>query len=524
MLARWLFASASLALLGCGPKTLSCTAGEESVCICAGGADGVQTCLPGGRGFTPCDCSGPDTSTDVIEDTTTDGGEDALPDPPYDGPCRDDGDCNDGLFCNGQERCDEGTCIDGDPVVCDDSDPCTTDRCSEVERDCVFEAKDADGDGFIDEACGGDDCDDARDDVYPDALETSCYDDLDQDCRGVTGPQPMIDDVTLPVSGPALPAWTGSTFGIVLDDGFTVLDVDGAAVGASTALAAHAFHGPAPVWTGSTFGVVWTEDTGGAPGHFALLDAAGTLVGSTLEVASDVTGRPGIAWTGSEFAVMWNGSHPASSTGWGLVQQKVSADGALTGPDVLCDEHGGNVGGMAWTGDTLFVMRMQDTFISAIKRYDLDGTDLGALSDIPADATCTRFGENCMAFGGSTMAIVYQEGMDGTFLHLHSADGTRLGSQILEAPADHIAVSPTVTWTGSAFVTAWWDRSPAAVLMQVRPFGPDGTPLASTATVETFVTPPMVDWMGFAAAGDEFSWRWEAGGSQGMFNRVGWCR
>ncbi len=84
--------------------------------------------------------------------------------------CRADGDCSDGLFCNGAESCNSILgCVAGPPPSCDDGLACTRDTCSE-SRDacvrttrcaeglacaamtgrCVLDAHDGDSDGLVD--------------------------------------------------------------------------------------------------------------------------------------------------------------------------------------------------------------------------------------------------------------------------------------------------------------------------------------------------------------------------------------
>ncbi|MEM7604031.1 MAG: hypothetical protein AAF411_01640 [Myxococcota bacterium] len=50
--------------------------------------------------------------------------------------CTFDSDCDDGLFCNGFEQCDRGTCAPGRAVVCNDGVECTADRCDEDADEC----------------------------------------------------------------------------------------------------------------------------------------------------------------------------------------------------------------------------------------------------------------------------------------------------------------------------------------------------------------------------------------------------
>ncbi len=88
--------------------------------------------------------------------------------------CRSDLDCDDGLFCNGVERClASGECLPG-------SAPCEL-RCDEAGDRCD-DCEDADGDGFASATCGGLDCDDDDPDVHPDATEVCDFAGVDEDC------------------------------------------------------------------------------------------------------------------------------------------------------------------------------------------------------------------------------------------------------------------------------------------------------------------------------------------------------
>ena len=51
-------------------------------------------------------------------------------------PCQDDSDCDDGLFCNGAETCDNGSCAGGTMVDCGDGVDCTVDSCNEDTDGC----------------------------------------------------------------------------------------------------------------------------------------------------------------------------------------------------------------------------------------------------------------------------------------------------------------------------------------------------------------------------------------------------
>lgn len=102
--------------------------------------------------------------------------------------CTRNGVCDDNVFCNGEERCEQGLCVAGKPVKCDDHISCTVDACDESLWECRHDAIDADSDGHGDADCKdaqglplGDDCDDADPARHPGAEEV-CDAEHDDDC------------------------------------------------------------------------------------------------------------------------------------------------------------------------------------------------------------------------------------------------------------------------------------------------------------------------------------------------------
>ncbi|MBN8610040.1 MAG: putative metal-binding motif-containing protein [Deltaproteobacteria bacterium] len=126
-------------------------------------------------------CGGsPDVDASVSRE---DAGLDAAP------SCSLDEDCEDGLVCNGESRCEGGRCVRGIALDCDDTIACTTDVCSEELRGCAHRALDADADGHAALSCLdargmplGDDCDDAVGTTHPGAREQCDASGVDEDC------------------------------------------------------------------------------------------------------------------------------------------------------------------------------------------------------------------------------------------------------------------------------------------------------------------------------------------------------
>ncbi|HEV8323318.1 MAG TPA: hypothetical protein VG389_17005 [Myxococcota bacterium] len=195
----------------CNPQqgclVVGCAAAAE--CQDAFFCNGLEVCVKGScqGGFAP-------TCEDFVTCTTDacDEANDTCAHVPQDAAC------DDGLYCNGTERCMPPLgCLPGLGVACPDMDPCTLDLCDEPTDSCVHPPGDHDMDGFGSGACGGDDCDDDASWRYPGAPEDCSGAGLtDDDCDGLAGcddpdcaPSPGC---VAPTCGPATTAICGDTY------------------------------------------------------------------------------------------------------------------------------------------------------------------------------------------------------------------------------------------------------------------------------------------------------------------------
>jgi hypothetical protein len=334
----------------------------------------------------------PDAVMDTSEDAAGDG--DAAGDPLDDTGVADTTDEDPGDV--EPEGCDE----DGDTYLsvacggddCDDSDdsiyPGAPATCDAVDDDCsgsfLDEAgADDDGDGYLDEACGGDDCDDSDDSISPAADELYC-DLVDDDCDGDAIDGPADDD----------------------DDDF----IDESACGALPA-ADDCDDTDPTVHPGAeeTCADGVDQDCDGSADGFALM-TSGVQVTWSGQYATDVSA----VWTGSEFGIAWKDFRDANDE---IYFGIVTGEGVRSGTDVRVTFDAGT---------------------SAYPWVTWTGSEFGVAWEDRRD--------------GNT--DIYFRGLDAT--------GTLLGSEL--RVTDHFTFSeePAIAWTGSQYLLAFTDARDAS--------------------------------------------------------------
>ncbi|MBW2263438.1 MAG: hypothetical protein JRG91_15845 [Deltaproteobacteria bacterium] len=396
--------------------------------------------------------------------------------------CSLDDECADTLYCNGVERCLEGVCMDGDPVVCDDEDVCTEDSCSEDEERCEYEPLDADEDGYAAETgvggipCGGTDCDDSDPDVNPGArLDCLAAPDVNMNCNDI----PDWEEVVL------------------------------TPVGTDVRVTDHIQDTTQPViaWSGSEYGAAWTDDRhGGSEIYFTRLDTAGTIVGSELRVtdATDSSAVPRISWTGSQYGIAWHRGVIADTE---IYFARVGADGAMIGTElrVTTAVRLSSYADIAWTGSAWGLV-WQDS------RRPLGGEDVyfqhvggdGALvgGNVQVIRLNAALSFPRMTWSGSEFAIAWADNPEGNFeVYFARLDGTgsMVGSELRLTSAAENSGTASIVWTGSEYAIAWVDARDGNNEIYLARVSASGTKLTSDIRITDFLLSsdsPYLEWTG----------------------------
>lgn len=385
---------------------------------------------------------------------------DFTPPPPPPPECFTDADCDDRLYCTGTEVCREERCVPGAPVLCNDDDPCTIDRCDESTRACASRpsTEDRDGDGFraalpgtlpgSANACG-DDCDDDARDVHPGATEVC--NGRDDNCNGViddnatfspAGPDVAVSESTLAPSGVGGVAWSGSRYlasfwGYERSAAhvyFTARNRDGSAAQTPAykriSTSEPDAYGAAVAWTGRELGVVWQDRRDGDYEiYFNRLNAEGEKLGPDQRVtfARGFSINPSITWTGEDFVLAW---------------QDERDDTALN----------------------------QGNFEIYLQRIDREGRQIEDNIRLTREAANSE--APVIAAGGGTLAVAWLDGRTG----VPNASGARaiyfapltpslarLAPDIRLTPTGFDAVAPALAFNRDRWVIAWHDAAESSV-------------------------------------------------------------
>jgi hypothetical protein len=105
----------------------------------------------------------------------------------------DDTQCDDGVYCDGEEQCVVGHGCEPGPVVgCSNGSACNIASCVEATKSCAYAPRDLDGDGDPDIHCaGGHDCNDLDPNVSSLHAEV-CGNGIDDNCNGLVDETPCV--------------------------------------------------------------------------------------------------------------------------------------------------------------------------------------------------------------------------------------------------------------------------------------------------------------------------------------------
>lgn len=344
--------------------------------------------------------------------------------------------------------CAVGFCEPLPPVVCDDSDPCTDDRCVPETGSCEFTpvSFDLDRDGFKGPRPGkkagepgscGDDCDDTSPLAFPGGQEFC--DGVDNDCNGV------VDDEAKYVAVGAEPT-------LVSEPGLTQAYAAGLAYGGPQ-------RGYFATYTG--------EEAANTGIYSRLLDAVGQPLLPIRKVngsTGDAIGGPSV-WTGDRYGSVWSDRRDGD---YEIYFNTFGPDGAKLGPDLPIT----NIAGfslnpqIAWNGSSFFVV-WQDEAFGEFEIYGqkiaLDGTLLGPEEFLAAPV---NFGDNAevpaIAASSLGVGVVHRLGntAEGAIVFQPFNDQWVPQSEPVTLASGANYIDPAIVSNGDGFIVVWGQKQP----------------------------------------------------------------
>jgi len=548
----------------------------ESGCSADGDCDDSDPCTGDECDTTTGECLHPDLDVDEdgyfaaigLDGTTACDGTDCddSDDEVYPGSatrrCGEDGDCsgrpdadNDG---DGHAR---GECGGDD---CDDERAerfpgavpgCGTDLSDPMsDLDCSGTVdSDDDSDSSVDDACGGDDCDDSDPSIHPGATEV-CEDWVDGDCDTLADtPVAMLDDVRVTnaagISSHVQIVWSGSEYALAWHDlrhgdaeaYFARISPDGTLVGSDVRVsnAEGASQNASIVWTGSRYGVAWQDDrTAWSEVHMSVLSPAGALVSPDLQVTSGSTNQsfsPSIAWTGSEFAmamhrwIVWTDAE--------IHLARVAGDGAsvLGEVQVTTAAYESIYPSLRWNGSSFGIFWHDNRDTGSLGNKEIyfasmsaAGTTLVSDTRLTSDPQQSYYADQ--AWNGSEWGVVWgdmETGTDEIYMKRVSESGDEIGSRLAVTVSSAGSKLPAIVWTGSEYGVAWQTYGSSWLESDIffARIGSDAVPVGPTARITSVASYKLE--VGIAWSGSEWGVAWEDGRSSGnlevYFNRIGLC-
>lgn len=371
-------------------------------------------------------------------------------------------------------ECGETSLLGSPDALQEISDQVEVDIAEEIvpDRPCW----DNDGDGFMDAACGGLDCDDTRDDVYPGAPEV-CNDDVDQNCDGRDGGPFLLEPCVRvrydrPVESPPRLAWTGITFGVIWTEHrgistelmFSLISAAGERLGEPFQVSddggAWASE-PSITWTGSEFGIVWTEGMDSQNVFFTRIGSSGERMAAPVPVTEIdyLALAPDVAWTGSEYGLVWADTRLTQSecTMMGCYYHvfftRLDEAGNKLTDEIPVSDDIVSPGGqwdrtwISWTGSEFGVFWNHLSRVTP-SGMDTDDVFLGhEFSGLPVWAG-SQYGVLWKSFEGDP------EGRYSLFLTLLLPDGTETQTVSLESSSVYYE-GCALAWAGSGYGVAW---------------------------------------------------------------------